>query len=316
MPQDERIAKLSIPAELLFVRLISMADDEGRFRAAVNGIIGFAFPDREDVTQAKVKRWLREIEAQELIVVYEHDGVRYGVVRNFGRHQSIQKATWSRLPAPPDAEIVAANVPEALRDDPNSSPTNTREIREPVQDRSDPPHTDAHASASAQLPAPSSSSTRPKTEDQQRGGREHGKVDPLIVPTDMSPELAARVDPVLAILQRVQAERGGKMPTPRGVALKLLAYPGRDHVKVAHELRYWATAGAGLRRNPQDWHRQYGAFLEQAEDAAPSQGAGPRPLASNGRRDLDAERHERTARRLGHLMRPTVETEGGAVDAA
>src|ERR1044071_2589318 len=203
MAQDERFAKVSIAAELLFRNLISMADDEGRFAAAINGIIGFAFPYREDITPAKVRKMLRDLEGQKLVLMYEHDGMPYGVVRNFGRHQSIQKATWSRLPAPPDPKLVAANIPEALRDEATSSRTNTGEIREPVRDCSDLPHTRAHASASAQLPAPSSSSTTPKTEDQQRGAREHGKVDPLIAPTDTPPELAARIDPVLAILQQV-----------------------------------------------------------------------------------------------------------------
>src|SRR5215212_2057637 len=320
MPQDERIAKLSIPAELLFVRLISMADDEGRFRAAVNGIIGFAFPDREDVTQAKVRRWLRDIEAQELVLVYEHDGARFGVVRNFRKHQQINKATPSRLPQPPDAEIVAAN---AISDDEvNSSCTNTAVLPGPVPEYSGRPHAGARAGARAPIQDPSSSSSSATTTNsQQRGAREHGRVDQLTPPRELAqlPDVAARLDPVLAILAAVQAERGGAVPTVRGVGLALVAFPGRDHVGVARELEHWALAGRGQRKAVKDWVRTYRTFLEGAVDAAPSRTAGPtepRPLGPNGRRDLDAERHERTARRLGHLMQPTADMEGSVVDAA
>lgn len=286
MPQDDGVAKLSVTAELLFVRLISMADDEGRFEAPVNKIIGFAFPHREAITPAKVRKMLHEIETQKMILRYEVDGLPYGVVRHFRRHQAIQKPTPSRLPEPPDREIVDANAPVSSS---NYSRTNTGEIQEPVQDHSGLPHAGAGAGASAPLPLPSSSSSTSTTEDnQQRGARENGKTDPLLVPTDMPVALASMVDPVLAILRQVQAERGGKVPTPRAVALKIIAFPDRDHVKVAHELRYWATEGRGTRRNPQDWARQYGAFLDEAAPASPSRPGGSqstqatKPVANSG----------------------------------
>jgi hypothetical protein len=275
MPQDERIAKLSIPAELLFVRLISMADDEGRFRAAVNGIIGFAFPDREDVTQAKVRRWLREIEAQELVLLYAHDGGRYGVVRNFRKHQQINKATPSRLPEPPDAEIVAANaIPPEVG---NSSGTNTGVVPDAEPEYSDSSHAGARAGARAPIPDPRSSScsSTTKKDSQQRGAREHGKVDQLTPPRELAamPEVASRLDPVLTVLVAVQAERGGAVPTVRGVGLALVAYPGRDHLGVARELQHWALAGRGQRKPVKDWVRTYRTFLDGAEDAAPSRAA-------------------------------------------
>lgn len=280
MPQDERIAKLSIPAELLFVRLISMADDEGRFRAAVNGIIGFAFPDREDVTQAKVRRWLREIEAQELVLIYTHDGARFGAVRNFRKHQQINKATPSRLPEPPDAEIAAANaIPD---DEVNSSCTNTGVLPDPVPEYSGPPHTGARAPARAPIQDPSSSSSSTTTEGQQRGAREHGRVDQLTPPRELAamPDVAARLDPVLAVLAAVQDERGGAVPTVRGVGLALVAFPGRDHLAVARDLQHWALAGRGQRKAVKDWVRTYRTFLEGAEEAAPTRTTAGTPTAA------------------------------------
>jgi len=94
--------------------------------------------------------------------------------------------------------------------------------------------------------------------------------------TDALPEYADRLHPVLAVLTRVQAERGGEVPTLRGVALALAARPGRDHLAVAHELEHWALAGRGRERAVRDWVRTYRTFLEGASDRAPSRA---RPLA-------------------------------------
>jgi len=87
--------------------------------------------------------------------------------------------------------------------------------------------------------------------------------------TDVAGEHADRLHPVLAVLTRVQAERGGEVPTLRGVALALAAQPRRDHLAVAHELEHWALAGRGRGRAVRDWVRTYRTFLEGATDAVP-----------------------------------------------
>jgi hypothetical protein len=94
---------------------------------------------------------------------------------------------------------------------------------------------------------------------------------------DAPVEHADRLHPVLAVLTRVQAERGGEVPTLRGVALALAARPGRDHLAVAHELEHWALAGGGRGRSVRDWVRTYRTFLEGAADAAPAR---PRAAAT------------------------------------
>jgi hypothetical protein len=110
MPEDERVGgRLSVTAELLFVRLISMADDEGRFQASTSRVVGFAFPHRE-MAPAKVRRLLREIEAQGLILLYRHEQMPYGVVVNFRKHQNITRPTASSLPPCPVEEVTRANA--------------------------------------------------------------------------------------------------------------------------------------------------------------------------------------------------------------
>lgn len=123
MWQDEKISSLSRDARLLFVGLMSMADDEGRFRARRTEIIGWVFPDDDDAFEL-VDGWIAEIKGSELIVFYVHDGRPYGAFRNWRKHQKINKPTASELPSPPDRKVVRANSVRRngeLRDNSRSS---------------------------------------------------------------------------------------------------------------------------------------------------------------------------------------------------
>lgn len=100
--QDEKIGQLSRDARLLFVGLITMADDKGRFRAMPSLILGHVFPYDTDAIR-KLARWLRELADCALIVLYEHGGVSYGVFPSWTTHQRINRSNESILPAPPCA---------------------------------------------------------------------------------------------------------------------------------------------------------------------------------------------------------------------
>lgn len=94
------VAKLSRDARLLLIGIMSMADDDGRFLAAPTAINGFVFPN-DDVSNAKISRWLAECsEGSEPVHLYESNGVHYGVLPNWHKHQVINRYTPSRLPAP------------------------------------------------------------------------------------------------------------------------------------------------------------------------------------------------------------------------
>lgn len=157
MPEDERVGgRLSVTAELLFVRLISMADDEGRFQASASRVVGFAFPHRE-MAPAKVRRLLKEIEGQGLILLYRHDQMPYGVVVNFRKHQQINKPTPSSLPPCPDAGITEANAIPA-DEMPDSLPDYSRSNPGAIPDASD--HSPR---VGAQVPVPDPSPGSPST---------------------------------------------------------------------------------------------------------------------------------------------------------
>lgn len=94
------VCRLSLEARLLAIGLVSMADDEGRFLASPGAISGYVFPN-DELPVAKVKRWLAEVAATGFAVFYEADGIRYGALPNYRKHQRISHPQKSPLPAPP-----------------------------------------------------------------------------------------------------------------------------------------------------------------------------------------------------------------------
>lgn len=96
---DADVSGLSMQARLLLIGLFSMADDDGRFLASANAINGFVFPN-DDVSSAKVRRLLQETVTSGVVHVYSVDGIQYGCLPNWHKHQKINRYTPSKLPAP------------------------------------------------------------------------------------------------------------------------------------------------------------------------------------------------------------------------
>lgn len=99
MGQDEKFGQLSRDGRLLFVGLITLADDEGRFRALPSVILGHWYPYDPDAPR-KLSAWLQELEQKAMVVLYDVDSVPYGWLPGW-HHQKINRKTESLLPAPP-----------------------------------------------------------------------------------------------------------------------------------------------------------------------------------------------------------------------
>ena len=99
---------MSRDARLLVLGLISAADDHGRFLASVPAIIGAVFPNDQDVTPAKLQRWLDEVTETGMVTIYEVRGVRYGVFPSWEKHQKVARPTPSRIPDPPTKRTTKA----------------------------------------------------------------------------------------------------------------------------------------------------------------------------------------------------------------
>jgi hypothetical protein len=114
---DPKTARLSLPARLLFIGLLTEADDEGRFLASGKKLAGSLFPNDEDVTPKKVTGWLVELEQVGFVRRYTSDGVEYAHIPAFNAHQRISHPTPSRLPNPEDCPNLSGNDPELFAPD-------------------------------------------------------------------------------------------------------------------------------------------------------------------------------------------------------
>ncbi len=98
---DPKIARCSRDARLLFLGLFNESDDEGRQLGSPRKIGGVVFPNDEDVTPARITKWLDELERERLVARYDVDGVSYLLILGFVKHQKVNRPSPSRLPCPP-----------------------------------------------------------------------------------------------------------------------------------------------------------------------------------------------------------------------
>lgn len=113
-----------------------MADDEGRFQADARLIKADVWPLDDDITVKKIEAWLAQLAAVMVtskagdrvpaIQLYSVDGVRYGFLAGFVKHQKISHELPSKIPAPPvDFRKQTGTPPEINRDGPENFPPDT-----------------------------------------------------------------------------------------------------------------------------------------------------------------------------------------------
>jgi hypothetical protein len=107
--QDERLATVSLSARLLFVGLWNLADDFGVLRGNPRLIRGQLFPyDAIDVEPL-----LAELERARRIVRYRPDGEDLVLIRNFTKHQKLDRRIKSRPPLPAGYDVIEIDAPDA-----------------------------------------------------------------------------------------------------------------------------------------------------------------------------------------------------------
>lgn len=96
MSRDRKLARLSEPAFILATHLLPHCDDEGYFLADESLIKADVFPLREPSRSITVL--LQELSKSGYIELFEGvDGEKYGLVRNFTKHQVINKPKPSEI---------------------------------------------------------------------------------------------------------------------------------------------------------------------------------------------------------------------------
>lgn len=98
------MGRVSRDARLLFVMLWTICDDHGRTRAHSRMLASLLFPYDDDAGEG-VKTWLRELEDEGCIRLYEVSGSQYLEVSGWTKHQKIDKPSRPQFPASPEATL-------------------------------------------------------------------------------------------------------------------------------------------------------------------------------------------------------------------
>ena len=128
MWQSEDFSRCSFLARLIFVGLISQADDEGRGKASPAYIKSTLFPYEDGIRLIDIEKALSEI-GQHLSVTYYStiDGKQYYSLDSWMDWQTLDKPKPSKFPAPPEKIEVADESPTNPRQVADESPTNPRQ---------------------------------------------------------------------------------------------------------------------------------------------------------------------------------------------
>jgi hypothetical protein len=101
MWRDPAVAKMTRDERLMFVGLITIADDEGRLNASPAALQGALYPNDTTTTPRAVRKWRDGLVAKLANVqLYEHQGVEYISLRRWERYQKPSHPTPSKLPKP------------------------------------------------------------------------------------------------------------------------------------------------------------------------------------------------------------------------
>lgn len=106
---SERVDQLSMGGELFYRRLMSVADDYGRFEADPVILRARCYPRRTNqVEPADIEGWIFEAVQAGLMVVYFAGRKRYLEILDFGQRLRIKK---SKFPAPPESAAFRRHRP-------------------------------------------------------------------------------------------------------------------------------------------------------------------------------------------------------------
>jgi hypothetical protein len=118
--EDELLALASVEARLLSVALLLLADDYGNGRANAVLLTGRVFPGK---LPEVVEKALGELVSLRYLSLYEVDGQRYFTIRNWSKHQKVDKPGKPRVPGP--ASLTKQNdSPSDARENIPETPAN------------------------------------------------------------------------------------------------------------------------------------------------------------------------------------------------
>jgi len=94
---SEHNTRLIFRQRLLFLGLISNADDEGRVKGNANFIRAMVFP-YDELESSKIKDDLAKLSSEGLIIRYNYNGLDYIQIAKWAEFQRIDHPTKSKIP--------------------------------------------------------------------------------------------------------------------------------------------------------------------------------------------------------------------------
>lgn len=114
---SESMGNVCRDARLLFVLMITIADDEGRLRGNHRYLAHTLFPHDSDAEQ-QIGAWLKALEHEECIRQYQLDGTPYIAFVNWKKHQPVDHPKASKIDPPPKLGQVRLPLPEVSEEPP------------------------------------------------------------------------------------------------------------------------------------------------------------------------------------------------------
>lgn len=134
------VTAMSPWARLLFIAMWNWADDTGRGTFIPRELLGFTFPNDEEITVAEFRRLCAEVRRECAVLFYESAGRFFFVIPSWKKHQSKHaKHSGSKLPDPegcneidPETMRVIGTIGESRRNSADSARNSADSAREVV----------------------------------------------------------------------------------------------------------------------------------------------------------------------------------------
>ena len=275
---SEIVASWPREVRYFFVLLWGYLDDEGRGLDVPKGIAGDCFPRDEDVTTAKVDRWLtlmtKPLDGDDApLCRYQVTGRRYLHCPNWSRHQKVNRPTPSRIPPCPIHDKPTEPLTEPFSES-GSEALNGNSVQE-VGGRSE-----EVGGRNGSLRSPSAQGREPRTEP----------------PIDGEPGTAEQI--LGAWLSTCAKKPPSRVVNDVGRQVAALLAEGIDRADVAEGLRLWQSRGLNPATLPSVVHQVMNAPAPAGPSNVVALRTDPRPSTTNQRVEAALEAGRRVQAKL------------------
>lgn len=111
---DEKLAEISRDARLLFIGMWNHSDDYGVIKGNIKWLKAQIFP-YDEISYECFENWLNEVINKNFILKFTSDGQQYFLIKNFYKHQKVEKPSKTRNAIPPPEITLPEHSPNTPR---------------------------------------------------------------------------------------------------------------------------------------------------------------------------------------------------------